>query len=54
MILSGLALAFSRLIDNSVIVLENIFRHMELGENPTIASEKGADEVGLAVSRSPS
>jgi multidrug efflux pump subunit AcrB len=49
MILSGLALAFSRLIDNSVIVLENIFRHIELGENPTIASEKGANEVGLAV-----
>jgi hydrophobic/amphiphilic exporter-1 (mainly G- bacteria), HAE1 family len=49
MILSGLALAFSRLIDNSVIVLENIFRHMELGENPAIASEKGANEVGLAV-----
>jgi HAE1 family hydrophobic/amphiphilic exporter-1 len=49
MILSGLALAFSRLIDNSVIVLENIFRHMELGENPAIASQKGADEVGLAV-----
>jgi hydrophobic/amphiphilic exporter-1 (mainly G- bacteria), HAE1 family len=49
MILSGLALAFSRLIDNSVIVLENIFRHMELGEKPAIASEKGANEVGLAV-----
>jgi HAE1 family hydrophobic/amphiphilic exporter-1 len=49
MILSGLALAFSRLIDNSVIVLENIFRHIELGEEPAIASEKGANEVGLAV-----
>ena len=49
MILSGLALAFSRLIDNSVIVLENIFRHIELGEAPMIASEKGANEVGLAV-----
>ena len=49
MILSGLALAFSRLIDNSVIVLENIFRHIELGEEPMIASEKGANEVGLAV-----
>ena len=34
MILGGLALAFSRLIDNSVVVLENIFRHMELGESP--------------------
>jgi len=49
MILSGLALAFSRLIDNSVVVLENIFRHIELGETPAIASEKGANEVGLAV-----
>ncbi|HVB86169.1 MAG TPA: efflux RND transporter permease subunit [Candidatus Dormibacteraeota bacterium] len=49
MILSGLALAFSRLIDNSVIVLENIFRHVELGENPAIAAEKGTNEVALAV-----
>ena len=49
MVLSGLALAFSRLIDNSVIVLENIFRHIELGENPTVASERGANEVSLAV-----
>ena len=32
MMLGGLALAFSRLIDNSVVVLENIFRHMEMGE----------------------
>ena len=32
MVLGGLALAFSRLIDNSVIVLENIFRHLEMGE----------------------
>ena len=32
MILGGLALAFSRLIDNSVVVLENIFRHLEMGE----------------------
>src|SRR5262245_34241064 len=30
MILGGLALAFSRLIDNSVVVLENIFRHIEM------------------------
>jgi hydrophobic/amphiphilic exporter-1 (mainly G- bacteria), HAE1 family len=49
MVLSGLALAFSRLIDNSVVVLENIFRHIELGENPAVASERGANEVGLAV-----
>ena len=45
MILGGLALVFSRLIDNSVIVLENIFRHMELGESPEVAAEKGGEEA---------
>jgi HAE1 family hydrophobic/amphiphilic exporter-1 len=49
MILGGLALAFSRLIDNSVIVLENIFRHMEMGESPAVAAERGGMEVSLPV-----
>jgi multidrug efflux pump subunit AcrB len=49
MVLSGLALAFSRLIDNSVIVLENIFRHIEHGEDPPTAAVKGANEVVLPV-----
>src|SRR5580704_4183884 len=49
MVLGGLALAFSRLIDNAVIVLENIFRHLELGESPEVAAEKGGQEVSLAV-----
>ncbi len=49
MLLGGLALAFSRLIDDSVVVLENIFRYMELGEPPRIAAEKGGMEVALAV-----
>lgn len=49
MVLSGLALAFSRLIDNSVVVLENIFRHLELGEDPHTAAREGANEVGLSV-----
>ena len=49
MVLGGLALVFSRLIDNSVIVLENIFRHMENGEPPAVAAEKGGEEVALAV-----
>jgi HAE1 family hydrophobic/amphiphilic exporter-1 len=49
MVLGGLALAFSRLIDNSVIVLENIFRHLEMGESPEVAAEMGGQEVGLAV-----
>jgi len=49
MILGGLALAFSRLIDNSVVVLENIFRHLELGESPAVAAQKGGQEVALPV-----
>ena len=49
MILGGLALAFSRVIDNSVISLENIYRHLEMGALPRIAAEVGGAEVNLAV-----
>ena len=45
MVLGGLALAFSRLIDNSVVVLENIFRHLEMGESPEVAAEKEAAKL---------
>jgi HAE1 family hydrophobic/amphiphilic exporter-1 len=49
MILGGLALAFSRVIDNSVISLENIYRHLEMGSSPQVAAEVGGAEVNLAV-----
>ena len=49
MILGGLALAFSRVIDNSVISLENIYRHLEMGASPAVAAEVGGAEVNLAV-----
>lgn len=49
MVLGGLALVFSRLIDNSVVVLENIFRHLEMGKTPAEASEIGGREVALPV-----
>ena len=49
MILGGLALAFSRIIDNSVISLENIYRHLEIGESPQVAAAAGGAEVTLAV-----
>ncbi len=49
MILGGLALAFSRVIDNSVISLENIYRHLEMGASPEAAAETGGSEVSLAV-----
>ena len=38
---AGFALVFSRLIDNAVIVLENIFRHMDMGESPSVAAGEG-------------
>jgi len=49
MILGGLALAFSRIIDNSVISLENIYRHLEGGASPMAAAERGGTEVNMAV-----
>ena len=49
MILGGLALALSRVIDNSVISIENIYRHLEMGELPAVAAQAGASEVTLAV-----
>ncbi|HEV8047132.1 MAG TPA: efflux RND transporter permease subunit [Terriglobales bacterium] len=49
MILGGMALAFSRVIDNSVISLENIYRHLEMGAAPMVAAEVGGTEVNLAV-----
>src|SRR5215475_13601756 len=49
MVLGGLALAMSRLIDNSVVVLENIYRHLEMGEKPIEAAERGGREVALPV-----
>ncbi len=49
MVLGGLALVLSRLIDNSVVVLENIFRHLEMGEDAHTAAEHGGQEVQLAV-----
>ncbi|MFN7936133.1 MAG: efflux RND transporter permease subunit [Bryobacteraceae bacterium] len=49
MVLGGLALAFSRLIDNSVVVLENIYRHLEMGAPAEEAAERGGREVALPV-----
>lgn len=49
MVLGGLALAFSRLIDNSVVVLENIHRHLEMGEPSVVAAGNGGREVALPV-----
>lgn len=49
MVLGGMALVLSRLIDNSVVVLENIFRHFEMGSDNIKAAQVGGKEVQLAV-----
>lgn len=49
MTLGGFALAIGRLVDNSVVVLENIDRHLLLGKTPEQAARDGAEEVALPV-----
>ncbi|HEX2867444.1 MAG TPA: efflux RND transporter permease subunit [Ignavibacteriales bacterium] len=50
--MAGLALAVGMLVDNSIVVLENIYRHREMGENRNDAADTGASEVGMAITAS--
>lgn len=50
--LGGLALGIGMLVDNSVVVIENIFRHIEEGKEKNEASKTGASEVGMAITAS--
>jgi len=50
--MAGLALAIGMLIDNSIVVLENIFRHKQLGKDIRIAADEGTTEVGMAITAS--
>jgi len=50
--MAGLALAVGMLVDNSIVVLENIYRHREMGENRIESADKGASEVGMAITSS--
>lgn len=45
MTIGALALGVGQLLDNSIVVLENVFRHRELGKEPKEAAILGADEV---------
>jgi HAE1 family hydrophobic/amphiphilic exporter-1 len=47
--MAGLALAIGMLVDNSIVVLENIYRHREMGSPKLDASDKGASEVSAAI-----
>lgn len=50
--LGGMALGVGLLMDNSIVVLENIFRHRELGLRARIAAAVGAEEVQRAITAS--
>ena len=49
MTLGGLALGIGMLVDNAIVVLENIHRHKESGQEPKSAAIKGSREVVAAV-----
>ncbi len=48
MSMMGLALTIGILVDDSIVVLENIYRHMKLGESPWTAAFNGRAEIGAA------
>ena len=52
MTLAGLALGVGMLVDNAVVVIENIFRHLEEGADRITAAKEGAREVAMAITAS--
>lgn len=50
MTLLGLSLAVGILIDDAIVVVENIYRHLDEGKSPIQAALDGTKEIGLAVS----
>lgn len=47
--LAGMAFAVGMVVDSSIVVLENIYRHMQLGESRFVAAYKGTVEVWGAI-----
>jgi hydrophobic/amphiphilic exporter-1 (mainly G- bacteria), HAE1 family len=52
MTLGALALGIGMLVDNAIVVIENIYRHLSLGKSPKEAASIGAKEVGGAITAS--
>lgn len=48
MSLMGMALCIGILVDDSIVVLENIHRHMMMGKKAEVAAEEGRTEIGMA------
>ncbi len=47
--LMALTLSLGFVVDDAIVMLENIVRHMEMGESPMEASFKGAKEIGFTI-----
>ncbi|WP_280769350.1 efflux RND transporter permease subunit [Salipaludibacillus daqingensis] len=52
MTLGGLALGIGMLVDNSIVVIENIYRHLSMGKDPKKAALDGTKEVATAITAS--
>lgn len=52
MSLGGLTLGIGMLVDNSIVVLESIYKKLELGEDKVHAAIEGSREVGLSITAS--
>jgi HAE1 family hydrophobic/amphiphilic exporter-1 len=49
MTMLGLSLSIGILIDDAIVVIENIYRHLEMGKSPMQAAQDATSEIGLAV-----
>ena len=47
----ALTLSVGFVVDDAIVVLENIVRHMEMGEKPFEAALNGTKEIGFTISR---
>lgn len=52
MTLGALALGIGMLVDNAIVVIENIYRHLSMGKDPKTAAKDGAKEIAGAITAS--
>jgi hydrophobic/amphiphilic exporter-1 (mainly G- bacteria), HAE1 family len=48
MTMMGMALCIGILVDDSIVILENIYRHLKMGKSPSTAAFNGRAEIGAA------